>query len=172
MLGNRHALRSTAAARRHHRRTLPMRRARTHRRRSCLMPHAQTRPAPSTRHRQPTRIHEQSDHQPGCRLIQLTGKLARDPELPAPRPIQRRNCRDLDSALWPKRLESNPSNHRTRPAGYPLSLARLQAIHADRRRPSFSSARPVTPEVAGSSPVAPACFAKPCKSAGFTEPLV
>jgi hypothetical protein len=31
----------------------------------------------------------------------------------------------------------------------------LQAVVVLRRHPSFSSARPVTPEVAGSSPVAP-----------------
>ena len=38
-----------------------------------------------------------------CESLKQASRIAptRQPELPAPRPIQRRNCRDLDSALWP-----------------------------------------------------------------------
>ena len=90
MPGNRHALRSTAAALHHHR-TLPTPQARIHGRRSCLQPprtsapnalnqaakRVRTSPSPSNPgDREAIRSSTQMPRNP------LTGKLARDPQLP------------------------------------------------------------------------------------------
>jgi hypothetical protein len=57
---------------------------------------------------------------------------------------------------WPKRRLDNPLNHaeRRRPAGG--KLLQMTACRAVHRRACWSPTGPVTPEVAGSSPVAPA----------------
>ncbi len=57
--------------------------------------------------------------------------------------------------LWPKPLRGAVRTYRASTSQIGSDVPRLQAIRVDRRPPSFLSARPVTPEVAGSSPSLP-----------------
>jgi hypothetical protein len=58
--------------------------------------------------------------------------------------------------LWPRQSGDASQEQRANAGQRTRNIALLQAIHADHRRSSVSPAQPVTPEVAGSSPVAPA----------------
>jgi hypothetical protein len=76
---------------------------------------------------------------------------------------------------WPKRREQDLRNHAAQLRRKHTNALQMNEFEVARRQASLHPKRPVTPEVAGSSPVAPV-FEVPARGdfffAGFREPAV
>jgi hypothetical protein len=102
---------------------------------------------------------------PSKKVDQVEAARSRAVEL-APRTMQHRRClsartwrclrrQDFMAHSWPKRRSDDWLNHAERRRGQSQKCLQTTAFRDVRRRASWCPTRPVTPEVAGSIPVAP-----------------